>query len=119
VYSCKGDWGNYWKYPGIATHVSNLKPGWPFDKITPAIIDAVAKFLGEDKIRWFAHVKGLKGKINTILLLNPKKKGMSYYYVSMREGAIVRHFMSTLEDCKDWNEKDFSREWINVVECLI
>ena len=51
------------------------------------------KFLGEEGIRFFRHLKGLKGNVIPVLKLNMAKKGMPTYPVHFREGMQIRNWL--------------------------
>jgi hypothetical protein len=84
-----------------------------------SIIDKVGAFLGEENIRWFAHVKGLKGEIDAVLRLNMKRKFLPVHPIHLREGMQIRNFMRGLPECKHWPQDTFEHGWIEVVEELI
>ncbi|HET6255842.1 MAG TPA: hypothetical protein VFE32_17325 [Puia sp.] len=88
-------------------------------EIQQSIIEKVAAFIGKENIRWFRHVKGLKGGINVILRLNFQKKKIPVHPIHLREGMQIRNFLRGLPECKTWTHEDFERGWIDVIELLI
>jgi hypothetical protein len=87
--------------------------------ISRSIIDAVGKWLGEEGIRYFAHIKGLKSTVNCILKLNYARKRMPFHPVYLREGMQIRNFMRSLPDCDRWSFHDFDQGWVQVLDILI
>jgi hypothetical protein len=88
-------------------------------EIPPTVLTATYKFLGEENIRWFGHVKGLKGSINTVLHLNYAKKKIPVHPIHFREGMQVRNFLRGLPECKDITFEDMEGYYIEVIEKLI
>lgn len=87
--------------------------------IPDSLIEKVRGWLGEDNIRWFAHIKGLKGSVNCVLKLNFKRKRIPAHPIHFREGMQIRNFLREQVECDKWGHADFEREWITVVEKLI
>lgn len=87
--------------------------------IEQSILDKVRSFLGEENIRWFSHVKGLKGSINTVLRHNFNKKHIPVHPIHLREGMRIRNFLRGLPECDKWTHEDFEHKWIDVIELLI
>ena len=63
--------------------------------ITQQHIDALRKYLGEENLRYFRHLKGLKGSVFPVLRLNFKRKHIPAYPVGLREGMQIRNWMRT------------------------
>ena len=63
------------------------------NKLTEEEMAAFKEWLGEDGIRYFKHLKGLKGTVVPVLKLNYKKKGMPSYPVHLREGMQIRNWL--------------------------
>lgn len=61
--------------------------------ITQQHIDALRKYLGEENLRYFLHLKGLKGSVFPILRLNFKRKHIPVHPVGLREGMQIRNWM--------------------------
>ena len=59
------------------------------NKLTEEEMDAFKKWLGEDGIRFFRHLKGLKGTVIPVLV---SKKGMPWP-VHFREGMQIRNWL--------------------------
>lgn len=49
--------------------------------------------LGEENLRYFRHLKGLKGEVFPVLKLNYHKKGVTAHPVGLREGMKIRNWM--------------------------
>ena len=60
------------------------------NKLTPEGMAAFKKWMGDDGIRYFRHLKGLKGTVVPVLKLNYKKKGIPAYPVHFGEGMQIR-----------------------------
>ena len=56
-------------------------------------IDAVRKYLGGENLRYFSHLKGLKGEVFPVLKLNYRKNGIPVHPVGLREGMQIRNWM--------------------------
>lgn len=63
--------------------------------ITHDQIDAFKKWIGDENVRYFRHLKGLKGSVFPILKLNLKRKHIPFHPVGLREGMQVRNWMRT------------------------
>ena len=70
--------------------------------ITKQHIESLKKYLGEENLRYFRHLKGLKGSVFPILKLNYKRKGIPIHPVGLREGMQIRNWMR--ENFKEFNE---------------
>lgn len=84
--------------------MSNFKP-------TIEILDKVGAFLGEENIRWFAHVKGLKGRVDANLKLNYKRKHMPIHPIYLREGMQIRNFLRSLPEWLSIRDAVCSGAW--------
>lgn len=63
--------------------------------ITQQHIDALRKYLGEENLRYFRHLKGLTGCVFPVLRLNFSRKGIPIHSVRLREGMQIRNWMRT------------------------
>ena len=70
--------------------------------ITKQHIESLKKYLGEENLRYFRHLKCLKGSVFPILKLNYKRKGIPIHPVGLREGMQIRNWMR--ENFKEFNE---------------
>lgn len=61
--------------------------------ITQLHIDALKKYLGEENLRYFQHLKGLTGCVFPVLRLNYNKKHIPIHPVGLREGMQIRNWM--------------------------
>ena len=77
--------------------------------ITCQHIDALKKYLGEENIRYFRHLKGLTGSVFPVLRLNSKRKFIPVHPVGLREGMQIRNWMRE-------NFKEFSEMHQNEIE---
>lgn len=84
-----------------------------------SLILKVYNWLGKENVRWFKHIKGLKGEVNAVLKLNQKRKGIPAHPIHFREGMRIRNFMRLQEECEGWNSIDFDCAWVFVVEQCI
>lgn len=50
-------------------------------------------WLGEENIRYFKHLKGLKGSVFPVLKLNMDRKGLPAHPVHFREGMQIRNYL--------------------------
>lgn len=58
------------------------------------IIDSLIKYLGEDGMRYFKHLKGLKGNVFPVLKLNEKRKGLPVYSTWLFDGMQIRNYLN-------------------------
>lgn len=59
-------------------------------------INALKEYLGEEGIRYFKHLKGLKGDVFPVLRLNDKTKGgIPVWPVHFREGRQIRNYLNS------------------------
>lgn len=87
--------------------------------ITNELVERIFNWMGRENIVWFKHIKGLKGKINCVLRLNFKKKRIPAHPIHFREGMQIRNYLRTQPECAMWNDEDFDREWVTVIEKCI
>lgn len=52
-------------------------------------------WLGEENVRYFKHLKGLKGSVFPVLKLNMDRKGLPAHPVHLREGMHIRNYLRT------------------------
>lgn len=52
-------------------------------------------WLGEENVRYFKHLKGLKGSVFPVLKLNMDRKGLPAHPVHFREGMQIRNYLRT------------------------
>jgi len=57
-------------------------------------VKTLKEWLGEENIRYFRHLKGLKGDVFPVLKLNVRTKGLPIYPVHFREGRNIRNFLN-------------------------
>ena len=82
-------------------------------------ISGLKEWLGEEGIRYFKHLKGLKGDAFPVLRLNVKTKGMPVYPVHFREGRQIRNWLSStypeiMDELKEWNVfEDWTHDLMN------
>lgn len=50
-------------------------------------------WLGEENVRYFKHLKGLKGSVFPVLRLNVERKGIPVHPVHFREGMHIRNYL--------------------------
>ena len=64
------------------------------NKLTQEEMTAYKKWLGDDGIRYFRHLKGLKGTVVPVLNLNKEKNaGIPAWAVHLREGVQIRNWL--------------------------
>jgi hypothetical protein len=80
------------------------------------IAKKVGEFLGEEGLRWFGHIKGLKGTCAATLKLNYERKRIPAHPIHLREGMQIRNFLRTLPECKEWDQNQLDDNWSVVVE---
>lgn len=56
-------------------------------------VKALKAWLGEENIRYFKHLKGLKGSVFPVLRLNVERKGIPVHPVHFREGMHIRNYL--------------------------
>lgn len=83
------------------------------------LIKRLGAWLGPENIRYFKHIKGLKGSVNTVLKLNPKKHIGPGHPIHFREGMQIRNWLRTQPETSGWNDADFDNHWAHAVELAI
>lgn len=64
------------------------------NKLTQEEMTAFKKWLGDDGIRYFRHLLGLKGTVVPVLKLNKEKNaGVPVWPVHLREGMQIRNWL--------------------------
>lgn len=58
-------------------------------------VKTLKTWLGEENVRYFKHLKGLKGAVFPVLKLNMDRKGLPVHPVHLREGMQIRNFLRT------------------------
>jgi hypothetical protein len=56
-------------------------------------VKALKAWLGEENVRYFKHLKGLKGSVFPVLRLNVERKGIPVHPVHFREGMHIRNYL--------------------------
>ncbi len=87
--------------------------------IAETLKDKLFKWLGEENLRWFKHLKGLTGTISPVLSLNIKRKRIPVHPVHFREGMQIRNWMRHQDECKGWSDIDFDDNWTLLVDLTI
>ncbi len=87
--------------------------------IDDSLVDKFYHYIGEEGLRYFKHLKGLKGTCSPVLKLNAERKGIPAHPVHMREGMQIRNFLRQQKECKDWTQEDLDKYWTSVVEQTI
>jgi hypothetical protein len=82
--------------------------------ITPALVDHVRKFLGEDGAKFFAETKAEHGYYDAVFTDGPVPHPVHFH-----EGMQVRNAMREHPDTGGWSAHDYDDSWVKVVElCL-
>lgn len=58
-------------------------------------VKTLKTWLGEENVRCFKHLKGLKGAVFPVFKLNMDRKGLPAHPVHLREGMQIRNFLRT------------------------
>lgn len=88
-------------------------------EIQKSLVTKLSKWLGDDNLRYFKHLKGLKGTYCPVLKLNKKRKGIPAHPVHLREGMQIRNWMRGQDECKDWSGHDFDNNWTKLIDLAI
>lgn len=87
--------------------------------ITPALVEHVKQFLGEDGAHFFSWVKEKHGRYDAVWWVDLSNGERFPHPVHLREGRQVRNSMRQHPDCAGWDAHDFDGAWTTVVElCL-
>lgn len=63
-------------------------------KLSEEEMNSFKSWLKEEGIRYFRHLKGLKGSVVPVLKVNPNKNfGISSYPVHFRDGVSIRNWL--------------------------
>lgn len=87
-----------------------------------SVVQQLQTWLGIKGIQYFQDVKELHGTLDAVWM-EPVEADMIPQYIprsiDSQEGKSLRTFMKTLDECKDWKEKDFEEQWMPVLEKCI
>ena len=87
------------------------------NKLTEEEMAAFKEWLGEDGIRYFRHLKGLKGTVVPVLKLNKEKNaGVPAWPVHFREGIIRNWLRANTELGKKLDSIELDDCYINILE---
>lgn len=83
-------------------------------------VKALKQWLGEENIRYFKHLKGLKGKVFPVLKLNYNKKGIPAHPVHLREGMQIRNYLrSNFSELSEMDSNFLDEYAVNLMEKVI
>ena len=87
-------------------------------KLTSEEMAAFKEWLGEDGIRYFRHLKGLKGTVVPVLKLNKEKNaGVPAWPVHFREGMQIRNWLrANTELGKKLDSIELDDCYVNILE---
>ena len=89
-------------------------------KIEQRHIDAIKQYLGDENLRYFRHLKGLKGEVFPTLRLNQKKKLIPVHSVYLREGMQIRNWMRRVFiEFRNINMEEMDKLSVKLVESAI
>lgn len=83
------------------------------------IVKKVFDWLGPQNVVWFRRIKRWHGKINTVLKLNVKRKGIPVHPIHLREGIQIRNYMRSFPECAGWSDHDFDNTWTVIIDLCI
>ena len=88
------------------------------NKLTEEEMAAFKEWLGEDGIRYFRHLKGLKGTVVPVLKLNKEKNaGVPAWSVHFREGMQIRNWLrANTELGKKLDSIELDDCYVNILE---
>ena len=88
------------------------------NKLTEEEMAAFKEWLGEDGIRYFKHLKGLKGTVVPVLKLNKEKNaGVPAWPVHFREGMQIRNWLrANTELGKKLDSIELDDCYVNILE---
>ena len=88
------------------------------NKLTIEEMAAFKKWLGEEGIRYFKHLKGLKGTVVPVLKLNKEKNaGVPAWSVHFREGMQIRNWLrANTELGKKLDSIELDDCYVNILE---
>jgi hypothetical protein len=94
---------------------------WPVvSNIPESLIEKVFNWMSKDNVRWFKHMKGLKGSVDAVLRLNYTRKKIPSHSIHFREGMQIRNFLRSQPECKEWTHEMFECGWVDVIEkCIL
>ena len=84
--------------------------------MTDLVVLECKKWLGEDGVRYFKHLKGLTGEYSPLLTLNDKRKGFPFHSVHFNEGMQIRNWMRTQSEFENYTAHDFDDNWMILIE---
>lgn len=75
------------------------------------------EWLGEEGIRYFKHLLGLKKTVIPLLRLNKERKGVPVHPVHFREGMQIRNWLREHTDLgKESNSVDLDDIYVKILE---
>ena len=89
------------------------------EMITEDIITHVKGWLGDEGITHFQTIKEMHGKVDALWMEAVSINNMQQYTtrcIYTQEGAVFRTFLKSLEECKEWETKDFKEQWVPIIE---
>ena len=91
------------------------------NKLASEEMAAFKEWLGEDGIRYFRHLKGLKGTVVPVLKLNKEKNaGVPAWPVHFREGMQIRNWLrANTELGKKLDSIELDDCYVNILEEVI
>ena len=88
--------------------------------LTPAETDRMREWMGQEGIRWFRHLKGLKGTVIPVLKLNYARKGMPVWPVHYHEGMQVRNWLrENVKAIQDMGPVELDEAYEDIIEDVI
>lgn len=91
----------------------------PKRDVTPAMVESVRAWLGEDGIAFFRECQRDHGTVSPVLVTKLESGRNFPHMVHFREGMQVRNHMRTIPDCDGWDSNDLDDTWQAVVEQAI
>jgi hypothetical protein len=86
------------------------------------VVSKIQSWLGQDGIDYFQVVKAMHGTLDAYWFEASEIDFIPQYIprsINAQEGKTLRTFMKTLEECKEWETKDFENQWLPVLEKCI
>lgn len=86
------------------------------------VVSQIQRWLGARGIEYFQEVKELHGTLDAYWMEPIVADYIQQFVprsINAQEGKMLRTFMKTLDECKEWDEEDFENQWIPMLEKCI
>jgi len=83
------------------------------------VVESIQGWLGRQGIEHFQDIKELHGTVDAYWAESGVGDLIPQFIprsINSQEGVLLRMFMKTLDECKEWEDKDFESQWVPMLE---